>query len=384
MYRPIKNVCLNSSLVLALAVAVFVRLSAADSPVARSEASAGKLNSSAQASSAPDAATKILREGRDLIDGEQWAKAVEKFQEVINQYRGAYYVDAALYWLAFALKKQNKLQEADKVLQRLTAEFPDSEWVDDARSMRIEMAPQLGAKEIVSEIIGEEVKREESDEIKIVALQGLFGLDPERAATLASNLLRPESRASRRVKEAAILLLGKHGGEPAASVLADVARRDPNTDVRRTAIYWLSKRADDTTVNELTKIYDAAQDIEIKNQIIFALSKMKSELARDKIVEIARTADNIEVRKQAVFWIGKGGDEKAIEHLIALYDAEKSEEVKEQIIFSLAKSEQKPALWKLMEIARSDPSLELRKRAIFWIAKSKDPETARFLEEILK
>jgi TolA-binding protein len=57
---------------------------------------------------------KKFREGRDLIDKEEWARASEKFREVIEKYPDGKSTDAALYWLAFCHKKQFRLKEAEQ------------------------------------------------------------------------------------------------------------------------------------------------------------------------------------------------------------------------------------------------------------------------------
>jgi TolA-binding protein len=102
-----------------------------------------KLNRLVQASSGSDAETKIFREGRDLVGDEAWNQAANKFREYINKYPKGKDTDAALYWLAFALKKQEKYQEADRSLERLINEYPKSKWKDDASSMRVELASAL-------------------------------------------------------------------------------------------------------------------------------------------------------------------------------------------------------------------------------------------------
>lgn len=67
-----------------------------------------KLNRLVQTSNASDAEMKIFREGRDLIGDESWEKAATKFREYISRYPKGKDTDAALYWLAFALKKQDR------------------------------------------------------------------------------------------------------------------------------------------------------------------------------------------------------------------------------------------------------------------------------------
>ncbi len=69
---------------------------------------------------------KKFREGRDLIDKEEWARAAQKFGELIERYPDNKSTDAALYWLAFCHKKQLRLKAADAALDRLVEKFPGS------------------------------------------------------------------------------------------------------------------------------------------------------------------------------------------------------------------------------------------------------------------
>src|ERR1041385_9418238 len=101
-----------------------------------------KLNAIAQASNSADEASKAFREARDYIKDGEWQKAEQTFRSLITKHPQHKDADAALYYLAFALKKQNRLPEADKTLEKLITEHPASSWINDARAMRIEMAPR--------------------------------------------------------------------------------------------------------------------------------------------------------------------------------------------------------------------------------------------------
>lgn len=402
-----------------------------------------KLNRFVQTSASSGVATKAFREGRDLIEDENWVRAAERFSGFVSDYPKDKNVDAALYWLAFALKKQTKFREANEKLEQLTREFPRSSWTDDARAMRIEIAPQLGNRQVVTEAINKD-----NEEIKIIALQSLFQGNSERASEYVNDILKPNSTASRRLKETAVVLLAQHGGRAALPVLIDIARNGTDVKLRRTAIFWigqsgdesafdllkelasraeneevyktalhaisqhgsqragaylsevartaaspkvrreaifwLSQKAGESAVDELMNIYGADQDIEVKKQVLFALSQIGGARAEAKLLEVARTGDNVETRKQAIFWLGQRGGPQTIETLIQLYDAEKEGKVKEQLLFVMGQSGQKSALQKLMQAARSDASVEMRKKAIFWLGQSRDPEAMKFLEDLLK
>src|SRR5215204_238701 len=48
-----------------------------------------------------DSFDERFREGRDLIDRQEWARGAEKFREAVEKYPDHKLADAALYWVAF-------------------------------------------------------------------------------------------------------------------------------------------------------------------------------------------------------------------------------------------------------------------------------------------
>lgn len=386
------------------------------------------------------AAARIFREGRDLIGDEEWAEAEGKFKSFISNYPKEKNLDAALYWLAFTLVKQEKYQEADKQLKRLLAEFPRSNWADDATALRAQMN--------IDPSVVDQALNEDDVEVKIVALQSLFESNPERGLAYVTEMMKPGSKASPRLKEAGVELLRRYGGKQAMSLLLDIIRnqsdqklrvtaiqtlgrmgdesvlpllkdlattstdgqiseaavfaisrfegeqaralllelaRNGNTvEARKHAIFWLSQNGD-AAMDELMRIYASENNAEVKKQIVFALKRMGSARSLAKLYEIARNAnEDTQVRKDALHWIGQSGDKLSIDFLTQMYDGEKNDEVKQQIIFALSRTEDKRAIQKLIDIARRDSSVEMRKQAIFWLGRSKDPEAQKFLEDLLK
>ncbi|HEX8845037.1 MAG TPA: HEAT repeat domain-containing protein [Pyrinomonadaceae bacterium] len=385
------------------------------------------------------AAAKLFREGRDSIGEEDWKKAEGKFRSFVNLYPKDKNVDAALYWLAFALSKQGKSREADDQLRRLLANFPRSEWGDDATALRAQMNVDQRA---VAQALNEE-----DVEVKIVALQSLFESNTERGLAYVAEMMKPGSKASPRLKEAGIELLRRYGGKQAVSMLLDVirnqtdsklrataihtlgrtgdesvlpllkdlainstdeevakaaifaisrfdgeqsramllemARGGKSVEVRKDAIFWLSHHGD-AALDDLMKIYAADRDANIRKQIVFVLKRIGSPRSLAKLYEIASGGDDVEVRKDAFHWIGQSGDDKSLDFLIQTYDSDREEEIKKQIIFALSRTGDKRAIRKMIDIARRDPSVELRKQAIFWLGRSSDPEAQKFLEDLLK
>ena len=405
-----------------------------------------RLNQFIQSQVSSDAATKVFSEARNLIKDGEWAKAEQSFKRFINDYPQDKDIAAATYWLAFALKQQNKFQDADSTLTHLIEKFPGSSWVIDARTLRIEIAPKLSDKK-VPEVIDPRIK-EENEEIRLAALQSLFEAKPERGVAIAADILKPGSGESRLMKEGAIALLtdceikqaitllidtvrnetdyelrkkavralgthddesvldplkslvtqstdkeiariaiqalGEHQGTRAQAMLVEIAHSNADVELRAAAIRGLGDHEDDSAVNQLFKLFASEKDEKIQEEIISALGDINLPRAQLRIFEIARSTESIKLRQKAIRALGDQEGEKAVDNLIHLYDAEKDEGTKLVILDVLGDSEEKKALRKLIEVARKDPSLKLRKKALAAIGDRDDPEAVKFLEELLK
>jgi HEAT repeat protein len=401
----------------------------------------------AQDGKGSDDAAKSLRKGRDLIEDEKWQEAEQSFKDFIADFPQHKNVDAAFYWMAFSLKKQGRLQDADRTLEQLIKEHPKSGWSDDAQAMRVEMAPQLGNQTTITQAI-DESRDKGNDEMKMIALQSLMYSNPERAMPIFQDILKPDSKASKKLKHTAVALLGQSGNAQAINMLLDIARNQPETDAGHTAIFWLGMSGDErafeflkeiattskdksrisvaitgiaqsrnpkakaflletarsaaspearqaaimqlgvlggeSAIDELMTLYNSESNPETKKQLLTALAMGGHGRMQTKLLEIARSEPNVELRKTAVFWFAQQGGEKAIEMLIPLYNTEQNNQVKEHMIFVMSQSGSKSALRKLIEIAKSDSSVELRKKAIFWLGQSRDPEARKFIEDLLK
>ncbi|HJQ68880.1 MAG TPA: HEAT repeat domain-containing protein [Blastocatellia bacterium] len=402
-----------------------------------------RLNRLVQASNSSDEAAKVFREARDYIKDQEWAKAEQKFRSLVAEHPQHKDAAAALYYLAYALNKQNRLQESDRILEQLIREHPTSGWVNDARAMRIEMAPRLKNNDTINQGINEE-----DEELKLAALQSLFESSPERALRVALDILKSGSKSSVTLKEGALELLAEsesaeasaavlevarneadprlrrkavemlgevkapgviellkelairssdrelaqaamralaeHKGAQSRTVLIEIARSGSDVELRTVAISELGDEGDDSVVDELVKLFDAEKNEDVREHIISALSDIGTPRAMTKIVEIAKSNADVEIRKRAISALGDREEGQAVELLIQLYDAERDQEMKEEIISALGDMENKRALRKLMEIIKSDAPSKLKRRALEMLGESEDPEAAKFLEDLLR
>lgn len=317
-----------------------------------------KLNRFVQSGDAPS--MQVFRQGRDLIEREDWAAAAAKFAGYVAQYPKSKEADAALYWLAYAQKKQGKFQETQQTLERLTREFPRSTWVDDAHAMEVEIAPQVG-KRIDTEGL--------DDEMKMVALQSLFQSDPARASAYVAEILKPGSRASRELKETAVSLLGNYGGQEATAMLLDIARTQPDPELRGIAVHRLGQTNGESVIDELMKIYESEKDGDVKGQVLHAFAQMNSPRAYARLLEVARAGGDAELRQAAIHWLGQRNESQALDDLMRLLSTERDDEVRGSILHAFAQMNDPRAQAKLLEVARGGDgySVELRAAAIHWV-----------------
>jgi HEAT repeat protein len=314
-----------------------------------------KLNRFVQTSRANTPAMKVFREGRDLIEGEDWLRAADKFRTFLADFPKDRDVDAALYWYAYALQKLGKKDEAATPLMRLIKDFPNSSWRREAQAMLV----VLGRGDAVQQALDQS-----NCEIKILALQSLFQANEERAFSFVSDLLKSNQTGCPGLQNAAVSLLGSYGGPRATPVLLDIARGQADLKLRLTAIRRLSKQNQDSVADELSRLYDTDRNKEIRVQILRALAEMESARAEAKLIEQARAAEDLALRQLAIRFLGEKNASGSLDELIRIYDSDRTPEIRAQILRSLSERDDPRAHAKLLEIARRGETPELRVQAI--------------------
>jgi len=315
-----------------------------------------KLNRFVQATKGNTASMQVFREGRDLIEAQNWQKAAEKFNDFINGFPKDKDMDAALYWYGYALEKQNRKEEAKVPLTRLVQRYRNSSWRQEALALLV----VLGEKALVDQ---EMIK--ENCEIKILALQSLFQADEERAIALVTESLKATPSAQcQGFQAAALSMLGSHGGPRVVPLLLDIARNNADQKLRLTAIRRLGEQRSDQVTDELIKMYDADKTKEVRAQVLRALVEGRTTRGSAKVLEIARTGDDITMRQVAIRYIGELDDAASLDELIRIYDADQTREIRFQIIRALAERDDAKARAKLLEIARTGATPEERIEAM--------------------
>ena len=314
-----------------------------------------KLNRFVQTSKSTAPSMKMFREGRDLIEAQNWQKASEKFNDFITQYPKDRDLDAALYWYAYALQKQGKKDEAAEPLLRVIKEFPNSTWRREAEAMLV----VLGRGEAIKQALDTD-----NCEIKILALQSLFESHEDRAIEFVNDVLKANRTDCPSLKYAAVSLLGSHGGPRSIPILVEIARNQTDLRLRLTAIKRLGEQNADMVVDELVKLYDADRTKEVRMQILRAFSEMHGQRAEAKLIEIARSGDDRTFQQLAIRYLGEQSGDASLTELIRIFDADHTSEIRSQILRTLGERHDPRARAKLLDIARKGETPELRLEAI--------------------
>jgi len=96
--------------------------------------------------------------------------------------------------------------------------------------------------------------------------------------------------------------------------LLDVAQDGTETiEMRKKALFWAGQSG--VSIEELNSLYGRLKEPEMKEQLVFALSQRDEKAAVDKLIEIAKTDPDPEMRKKALFWVSQSHDPRVAQML---------------------------------------------------------------------
>lgn len=111
----------------------------------------------------------------------------------------------------------------------------------------------------------------------------------------------------RSLKEKIIFALAQGDRADGQRWLLDVAgNRQEDLDLRKKALFWLGQSG--SSLPELFSLYDKFSERELREQLIFVYSQRHEKAATDKLIEIARSDPDPELRKKALFWLSQSDD----------------------------------------------------------------------------
>ena len=88
-----------------------------------------------------------------------------------------------------------------------------------------------------------------------------------------------------------------------------VSDRNESMEVRKQALFWMGQGHG--PLSDLTRLYDQVPERELHEHFTFVLSQRHEPGAVEKLIDIARSDPDRDIRRQAFFWLGQSKDERA-------------------------------------------------------------------------
>jgi HEAT repeat protein len=278
----------------------------------------------------------------DSMDDHDWRTAASRFRKVAEMRMS--HADAALYWLAYAQGKMGARPEALSTLLQLQKAYPKSKWVEDGKTLEVEIRQSAG-QQIEPDHVDDE-------DVKLMAINGLMNSDPERAIPILEGILNGHQPV--KLKERALFVLSQSSSQRAFEIVVHTAKSGP-PDLRERAVRMLGILGGERSRAVLTDIYNSTNDISVKKSVLKSYMIAGD---RTRLLALAKGESSAELRADAVLQLGVIG---ARNELTELYNTESSIEVRKKILQAMfigGNSE------KLAEIARNEKVLELKVTAI--------------------
>lgn len=331
-------------------------------------------------------ADQLYQQAYNLILDKKWQAASDLFQTLIDQYPQSNWVDDARFWKCFATEKlQSSLEKAYQCYEGFIEKYPASKWVKDAKTNMLRLAQELAQQgKTEYQTLAAAFQTDENDEIAMAALFALQHRGDARAYTALESIFDKTTDVKRRKKM--IYMFGTFDSPQSQQKLLTIAQKDQNTELRSEAMFWLGQQHPTKETTEFLKdrVYHDP-DAAVQKKALFSLSQIEGATTTQFLIEIAKKHPDQQIREEAIFWIGqKAPADQALAALqdFALNDA--SEAIQNKAIFSLSQISKEKALPVLMKIAKDKAKPNLREQAIFWISQTDDsPEVVNFLKDLV-
>jgi hypothetical protein len=303
--------------------------------------------------------------GTRALDANKWDEAAQAFGAFAE--RKGDRADGALYWKAYS---ENKLGQRDAALATLAAlrrDYASSRWLDDAKALEVEIRQQSGQP--VSPA------GESTDDLKMLALNGLLQSDPDQALPIIEKLLK--SNNTPKLKDRALFVLSQSRAPKAQQILLDVAKGGSNPDLQIRALRYIGMSGNQSRAT-LYSVYNATNDVAVKRAILNYFQMTKFTDSNDPLVNIAKNEKNQDLRRSAIRMIATNSH--ASDALISLYGSEQDPEIKKQIIDGLFIQGNAKAL---IDLARKETNPAVKKEIVQKLSIMHSPEATQYMLEIL-
>lgn len=354
-------------------------MDAAREALERAARTEDRLRTTPRAPWAPgDQADSLYKSARQALTRGDYQRAAEWFRLIPERYPQSAYAPDALYWEAFARYRMGttpELRAALQALERQQARYAEAATRADAATLATRIRGALAARgdrEAAAQLEREAAQGaatcdEEDMAVRVEAFNALAAMEPAASDELFTRILARRDECSAPLRRRAVLLLGRRADSTAANLLIDVARNDPDPDVRAYAIRWLGRAPGARSLATLEELGRRSDDERAQREAVRALARHSNPQARASLRALIENPGVSErVRSDAI--AGFSSDATSPEDaawLRTVYPRLDSERLKGRVISTVSRLEGAENTQWLLEIARSPSEpVDLRAAAL--------------------
>ena len=262
-----------------------------------------------------DPADSLYREARKALSSDSYRKAADLFRRIRDQYPKSTYTPDAPYWEAFALQRigdNNDLRAAQEALAYQERQFPKATTRGDASALSSRITGMLargGDAKAAQTLYGKASSASDdgcprqADDDRVDALNALMQVDAERAIPILKKVLARREPCTQIMRRTAVWLIASRKAPDAADVLMNVAKTDPDKEVREQAVFWLANVPTEEAAGMLIDLAKGGGDLDLRKRAVYALSRSRSPKAIAALREIALDANApVDLRADALNW----------------------------------------------------------------------------------
>ena len=238
-----------------------------------------------------DQADSLYKNARQALNRGNYQRAAEWFHLITERYPQSAYAPDALYWEAFARYRMGttpELRAALEALERQQQRYAEAATRADAAALATRIRGALAARgdrEAAAELEREAAQGgttcdEEDMAVRVEALNALVAMEPAASDELFGKILARRDECAAPLRRRAVFLLGRRADSTATSFLIDVARTDPDPNVRAYAVRWLGRAPGARALATLEALALTNDDERAQREAVRALARHENPRAR--------------------------------------------------------------------------------------------------------
>lgn len=332
-----------------------------------------------------DPADSLYRVARRALTDNDYATAARSFDAILTRYPKSTYGPDALYWKGFALYRDGDLDGARRSLEAQASRFPDAPTRSDGAALLIAVKGELAkrgdasARHDVDQAAATSSRGCQDMEVQLAALDAVQRMDPDGAVPLLQRVLARRDDCSVPLRKNALFILAQRSGGDREKILLDVAKSDPNLEVRKDAVFHLSAAHSALAVDALEELLLRGSDPSMRSDALYSLAQMNTDRTRQIVREFALSPNApANLRKDAFYQIAqKAKTDDDVAWLRQAYPRVDDASVRSDLLYQIAiKPSAETSKWLVGVAMDQKESMEARKNALYYLAQRKNDPAA--------